>query len=29
VQNAGSRDEACERVMDFLAPIRHAMDNRN
>jgi tryptophan synthase alpha chain len=29
VQNAGSRDDACERVMDFLAPIRHAMDNRN
>ena len=29
MQNAGSRDEACERVMDFLAPIRHAMDNRN
>ena len=29
VQNAGSRDDACERVIDFLAPIRHAMDNRN
>ena len=29
VHNAGSRDDACERVMGFLAPIRHAMDNRN
>ena len=29
VQDAGSRDEACERVMGFLAPIRDAMDNRN
>jgi tryptophan synthase alpha chain len=29
VQNAGSRDEACEQVMGFLAPIRDAMDNRN
>jgi tryptophan synthase alpha chain len=29
MQDAGSCDDACERVMDFLAPIRHAMDNRN
>lgn len=29
VQNAGSRDEACEQAMGFLAPIRDAMDNRN
>jgi tryptophan synthase alpha chain len=29
VQGARSSDEACERVMDFLAPIRHAMDNIN
>ncbi len=29
VHNAGSRDDACERVKGFLAPIRHAMDNRN
>jgi len=29
VQNAKSRDDACECVMGFLAPIRHAMDNRN
>ncbi len=29
VQNAGSCKDACERVMGFLAPIRHAMDNRN
>ena len=29
LQHAGSRDDACDRVMDFLAPIRHAMDNRN
>lgn len=28
MKNAGSCDDACERVMDFLAPIRHAMDNR-
>jgi tryptophan synthase alpha chain len=29
VQNAVSRNDACERVIGFLAPIRHAMDNRN
>ncbi|MEE8339710.1 MAG: tryptophan synthase subunit alpha [Xanthomonadales bacterium] len=29
VQGAGSSDEACERAMGFLAPIRHAMDNRS
>ena len=29
VHNAGSRDDACECVNSFLAPIRHAMDNRN
>jgi len=29
VQGARSSDEACERVMGFLAPIRHAMDNIN
>ncbi len=29
VQNAVSCDDACERVNRFLAPIRHAMDNRN
>ncbi len=29
VQHAGSSSDACERVMGFLAPIRHAMDNRN
>ncbi len=29
VQSAGSRKDACERAMGFLAPIRHAMDNRN
>ncbi|MEE8495017.1 MAG: tryptophan synthase subunit alpha [Xanthomonadales bacterium] len=29
LQHAGSSNDACERVMDFLAPIRHAMDNRN
>ncbi len=29
VRNAVSCDDACERVMGFLAPIRHAMDNRD
>jgi len=28
LQGAGSRNEACERVGGFLAPIRQAMDNR-
>ncbi len=27
VQGAATRDEACDRVEGFLAPIRHAMDN--
>lgn len=29
VQDAGSCDDACARAKGFLAPIRHAMDNRN
>jgi len=29
VQNAESCDDACERAMDFLAPIRQAMDNKS
>jgi tryptophan synthase alpha chain len=28
LRNAGTSNEACERVVGFLAPIRHAMDNR-
>lgn len=28
IQNAQSRDDACERAAGFLAPIRQAMDNR-
>jgi tryptophan synthase alpha chain len=29
VEDAGSQQEACDLVTGFLAPIRHAMDNRN
>lgn len=29
LQNASSCEVACARAVDFLAPIRHAMDNRN